>query len=318
MPSLAFAPHGMSPEMGLRSPAEGLRAILARPDDKLDYARAKLAIDRLVDPALDTARAAAELDRLTAAASRLAGPAADANARLGALRRLIYEAGPWNEDRPFAYDHDDPHGQGRRGPLLPVYLDRRLGNCVSMPILFAILAERLGLEVALATAPDHVFVRWRGETGRILNLETTSGAHPAREAWFRENMPMSDRALANGLYMRSLGRREGVALMANSLLSHLIDVQSYTEAIEVADVILAHAPRDVWAILKKGTVYGHLIRTEFKDPYPHPFLIPMPQRLRYLTFARRNRELFEAAEALGWEPDDEASKAITERIESCS
>ena len=56
-------------------------------------------------------------------------------------------------------------------------------------------------------------------------------------------------------------------------------MQSSTEAIEVADVILTHAPRDVWAILKKGTAYGHLIRTEFEDPYPHPFLIPMPQRL---------------------------------------
>jgi regulator of sirC expression with transglutaminase-like and TPR domain len=199
-----------------------------------------------------------------------------------------------------------------------VYLDRRLGNCVSMPVLFAILADRIGLDVALATAPDHIFVRWRDRDGHVLNLETTSGAHPAREAWFRENMPMSDRALANGLYMRSLGRREGVALLANSLLSHLIDVQSYSEAIEVADVILTHAPRDVWAILKKGTACGHLIRTEFEDHYPHPFQIPMPQRLRYLTLARRNRELFEVAEALGWEPEDEASEEITGRIESCS
>jgi hypothetical protein len=44
----------------------------------------------------------------------------------------------------------------------------------------------------------------------------------------------------------------------------------------------------------------------------------MPQRLRYLTLARRNRELFEAAEAVGWEPEDEASEEITGRIESCS
>lgn len=177
-----------------------------------------------------------------------------------------------------------------------------------MPALFAILAQRLGLDVALATAPDHVFVRWRDEAGRILNLETTSGAHPAREAWFRHNMPMSDLALANGLYMRSLSRREEVALMAHSLLVELLDAESYGEAIEVANVILRHSPRDICAILGKGTACGHLIRTEFEGRYPHPFLIPMPQRLRYLTLARLNRELFEAAAALGWEPEDEATK----------
>lgn len=299
------------------SAAAALAAVLAWPERELDYADAKLAIDQLADPRLDIVGAAAELDRLTKAASALFGPAAGPNARLLALRRLIYEAGPWNDRRPFAYDHDDPLGQSPRSRLLPVYLATRLGNCVSMPILFLILADRLALDMSLASAPLHIFVRWRDSSGGTLNLETTSGAHPARDVWFRKNMPMTDLALANGLYMRSLGRGEGVALMAHTLLERLMDQGRHADAIEVADVILGHSPRDVYAMLKKATACGHIIRTDFEAHYPHPFLIPMPQRLRYLELARLNRELFATAERLGWRPEDQAGDS-TKRNGTCS
>lgn len=310
----ALVPHDRD-----RHPAgAALQAILSRPAESLDYARAKLAIDRLVDPTVDSDRASIDLDRLAAEALRLAGPSAGANARLAALRRLIYEPGAWNAERPFAYDHGDPLGQDIRNMLLPVYLATRRGNCVSMPILFLILAERIGLDVALATAPLHMFVRWRDESGGTLNLETTSGAHPARDAWFRENMPMSERALANGLYMRSLGRREAVAAMAGLLLDHLLGEARYDDAIQVADVILAHAPSDVYAMLKKATACGHIIRTEFQARYPIPFQIPLPRRPRYLALQRSNDALFAAAEALGWQPEDEPAKDLQERKARCS
>lgn len=313
----------MRPDFGrcgptLRSPAAALQAILARPDETLDYARAKLAIDRLVDPTLDIAGASAELDRLTIAAPTLSDPAEGPNVRLAGLRRLIYEPGPWNDQRPFAYDQDDPLGQSRRSRLLPVYLDTRLGNCVSMPILFLILGDRLDLDMALAEAPLHMFVRWRDETGGTLNLETTSGAHPARDVWFRHNMPMSDLALANGLYMRSLGRREGVALMAHTLLERLIDQGRYDDAIAVADVLLGQRPRDAYVMVKKATACGHIIRTQFEARYPHPFMIPMPQRLRYLRLEHLNLALFETAKSLGWQAEDLAAVEPPERSKSCS
>lgn len=283
------------------SPAAALEAILARPDGELDYKRAKLEIDRIVDPSLDSAGAAAEIAGLAAAATGLVDPAGGANARLAAVRRVIHEAGPWNYGRPFAYDHGDPLGQSPRSRLLPVYLATRLGNCVSMPILFLILAERLDLDVALATAPLHVFVRWRDESGGTLNLETTSGAHPARDSWIRQNFPMTDRALANGLYMRSLGRREGVALMAVTLLEHLLDTGRAADAIEVADLILACSPRDGHVLAKKASACA-LAANRLEEEFGPAFRMPLPPRLRHLELIRRNRALFARAEALGWEP----------------
>jgi hypothetical protein len=137
-------------------------------------------------------------------------------AKLSALRRVIYESGAWNGGRPFAYDHADPLGQNVRNKLIATYLATRRGNCVSMPVLVLIVGERMGLNLALSTAPLHIFLRHTEESGREINLEATSGAHPARTLWYRQNLPMTDRAIESGLYMRTLSRWEAVAHMAST------------------------------------------------------------------------------------------------------
>lgn len=283
-------------------PVAVVRAVLSVGDAGLDYGRAKLAFDQLIDPTRPDADMMAQLNRMADGVRRLAGPSASPDARLAALQQLLYVAGPWNGHQPFAYDHDDPLGQRIGNKLLASYLATRRGNCVSMPALFLILADKLGLDVALATAPLHVFVRYRSESGRDLNIETTSGAHPARNAWFHQNMPMSDRAVESGLYMRALAKREGVALLATTILEHLIEQRRFSEALSVSEVILEHAPRDAYTMVKQGSVCAELIRTEFTEQYRTPTLIPQSLRERYVMLAQRNRSTFEAAEALGWQP----------------
>lgn len=284
------------------TPAMLVGKVLSLPDEQLDYACSKLAFDTVADPTLDRVATLAELDVFTETVRRIAGPSAKADEKLRALRKAIYESGPWNDHKPFTYDHADPFGSGNRNKLISHFLATRRGNCVSMPILFLIIADRLGLDMALALAPDHIFVRHREESGRIVNLETTSGAYPARNDWYRQHMPMSERALRSGIYLRSLSRREAVGVMASTVLEHLLDERSYSEAVKVSEVILRHCPRDVYTLLKQGTAFAHLIRVEFELKYPSPLLIPAPLRPRYLMLAKRNRAAFEAAEALGWEP----------------
>lgn len=171
-----------------------------------------------------------------------------------------------------------------------------------MPILFLLVGERMGLNLALSTAPLHIFIRYTDEAGREINLETTSGGHPARLAWYRQNLPMSDRAIASGLYMRTLTRREAVAHMASTVLDFLMTERRFQEAIAVAEIVLRHYPRDGYTMVKLGTAYGEIMRVEFIQRYPDPAAIPPPLRQRFVMLARGNQAAFEAAEALGWEP----------------
>jgi regulator of sirC expression with transglutaminase-like and TPR domain len=201
-----------------------------------------LALDKIVDPSLNVAATIAELDRMAKEARRLAGPSPTEGDLLSALRKLIYESGPWNGQRPFDYDHAGL--KNLRVKLISHYLETRLGNCVSMPILFLILADKLGLDVALALAPVHLFLRYRDPDGRVTNLEATAGALPARNLWMRQERNVPDRGVKSGFYMRSLSRREGVAAMALTVVEHLMNRRRFEEAIAVCGIILRHNPRE--------------------------------------------------------------------------
>lgn len=301
-----------SRDPGARCPTEGsadavaaIGAILGRPDYGLDYAAAKIALDKLIDPMVDVDRTMAALDLLAGIASDMAGPGASERTKLGAIRNLIYESGPWNDHRPFVYNHDHPLGDHLPDKLLHNYLATRRGQCVSMPILFLVLAQKLGIDMRLASAPCHVFLRYTDPSGRTFNIEATSGGHPARDEWYRSEFPMSDRATTSGLYMRTLSRRESLALMATTVLEHLARLGRHREAVRVAAVILEHNPRDAQVMVTQASSYGRLIQNEFASKYPVPFLIPEPGRSRYLFMSAMNEALFARAEALGWEPDPE-------------
>ena len=284
------------------SPVAVVQSVLSSPDDQLDYALAKLAFDRIIDPSLDVDAVLAEIHRLAGCAIMLAGSRSSQAQKLAALRRVISEARDWNGGRPFGYDQADPLGQNVRNKLISTYLATRRGNCVSMPIPFLIVGERMGLNLALSTAPLHIFLRHTDEAGREVNLEATSGAHPARSSWYGQNLPMTDRSIESGLYMRTLTRREAVAHMASTVVDYLMTEGHYQEAVDVAEVILQHYPRDGYTMVKLGTAYAELMRSEFVERYPSPARVPAALQQRFLFLAQRNEQAFQTAEALGWQP----------------
>jgi regulator of sirC expression with transglutaminase-like and TPR domain len=287
-----------------QGPALEVRRLLSLSDSELSYERSKLALDRIIAPVGDEGAVAAQIDRLAAQARRIAAGGNDI-AKLQAVRQVIYEAGAWNGNQPFAYDHDDPYGTVIRNKLLATYLQSRRGNCVSMPILHLIVAERLGLNVSLSTAPLHVFMRYTNPTnGRSIAIEPTSGGHPAREEWYREKMAITEQQMESGIYLGQLTKRESIALMANTVVEWLIEESRYQDAIDVADVILEHYPKDVHTLVARASAHGGLLETEFMAIYRTPAAIPASLQPRYRQLAAANAEGFAKAESWGWTPTE--------------
>lgn len=285
-------------------PADFVRAIVDAAPTELTFTEAKLAVDAYVDPSIDPAGVRAAIARLSHAAESMAtasgGKASDME-RLQAVRTVLHTAGAWNDGRPFAYDPDDPYGQKPGAQSLGRYLSTRKGNCVSMPVLFLAVGERLGLDLTLSTAPLHVLVRFTDRAdGRTFNVEATSGGGFARDAHYRRLLPMTDAAIRNGVYLRSLSRREAMALIATPVLDHLLATGRFEEAIAVADVLIAANPADVYAMAKKGTASYRLLERDFIRRYPREADIPAAEMPRALALSRANREAFARAEALGW------------------
>jgi regulator of sirC expression with transglutaminase-like and TPR domain len=301
--AIAAAPLILPPAEPEPDIVRSVAAVLGAPEAELDYARAKVSLDALIDPEANAGWTFAELDRLTAAADALAGARASEQEKLRAVRTAIYESGAWNGFRPFGYDHSDGGTWRIPNKLLHNYLKNRIGQCVSMPILFLILGDRLGLNLALACAPNHFFVRYAAPDGKAWNIETTSGAHPARMEWFRREMPMTDRALETGLYMRALPKREAIAMMAMTVGEQLAADARWRELAAVGERIVEVSPRSP-APVQAALAYGQMLKAEFEARYPVPFLTPRHLLGRRLMLIERNNSLTAAAEQLGWQPSE--------------
>lgn len=276
-----------------------LRALLNAPDDKIDLGVAKLTIDRMIDPKVDEATTLKQVDVLAAGIAARFPPNATSDTKLELLVTSLQQAGPWNDYRPFSYDLDDPFGKNLRNKLLSTYLTTRKGNCVSMPELVVILGQKLGLDITLASAPEHLLAKYRNDHGNWVNIEATSFGAKS-DAGYQHDLHISPKAMTSGIYLRPLTKRESVAAMAGTLMEFYKAQGKFDRTIAVADLALQAAPKDVEAMLQKGSVYFHLIKRRYMARYPSPSAIPALQRQDYEALSHKNAYWFDKAEALGW------------------
>ncbi len=295
------------------TPIEVVRSVMNEPEADFDIARDRLTLERLVDPTIDEEGLLHEIDTMADTIRTMAGPSASARRRVSALRAYVYDSNNWNGHDPFQYDMSDPLGRVPEHRMLSQYLKTRKGNCVSMPILFLALAERLNLKATLATAPDHAFVKYTDDvTGKTINLETTSGGFPERDVWLQQNSPMTAESIKNGLYMKPLSPKEVRAFLAEVVIQYdLNKVHRYQEALDIANLIRQYVPHDLGAILTPAIAASWMFHQEFVEKYPTGADIPPEERDRFIFLKQTIDASTSEAEALGWKPPDQPAPSAT-------
>ncbi len=262
----------------------------------------KIEGDRLAGDSSEGAETRKAFESLSSSLEIMADANANARERYLRLRHFISDVGDWNGQASFGYDLTDPLGHVPQNRFLSHYLRERKGNCITMPLLALLLGRRVGLKMTLALAPFHEFIKLTDDDGREINLEATSGLGPARDQRYRDELPMSDVAVAKGTYLRGLREEELIAVVAEPVVRHALEVKDYWQAIKVADVLLKHFPTCVALLLERGSAYGHLLEEEYLKPFGQnipPELLPIAR-----GYHDRNMADFRAAEALGWREDE--------------
>lgn len=295
------------PEPPLPTGLPAVRAILDLPEEQIDLAKAKVTIDQMIDPSIDIAKTLTELDEMAERTRARFHPNASTREKVEVLRAQIYEPGPWNGNQPFQYDLDDPYGRAIRSKLVSTYLATRKGNCVSMPLLFIVLGQKLGLDLTASTAPEHVFVKYRDETGEVFNLEATSGAGFTSEAWMLKNMPMTPEALSNGVFLRRHTKKETVVVMLTTLMEFYGKEDRQEERVALAALALKYDPRNVSAMLHISAAHGQVMEREYMRRFATPADIPIPERARFVQLNEGIGHWRQKAEALGWREPDAAT-----------
>jgi regulator of sirC expression with transglutaminase-like and TPR domain len=280
---------------------ETIRKMLQTPENEIDLAKVKLTIDKMIDPKIDETATLARIEEITRNV-RAMYPADSSNRyKFEALRSYLYQPGPWNQYQIFKYDLEgDPLGTSITGKLLANYIATRRGNCVSMPILFVIVGQRLGLDVTLSRAPEHYFVKFRSDDGTYINAETTHDGGVKLDASYAREYVITSQAVKNGVYLRPLTKRESATQIVGTLTEFLSHKGDYKHLHPLLDLLMQNDKREASFMVRKGYAYYLEAKARFIDKYPDPNNIPENLKAESDRLGYMNRTWYEKAEALGW------------------
>lgn len=114
--------------------------------------------------------------------------------------------------KPFSYDFEDVFGHKDLTSLFVSKLvATQKGNCNSLPYLYKILAEEIGVDANFALAPNHIYIKHNTKSIGWYNTELTSGIFP-QDAWLMASGFIHLDAIQNGVYMKALDNRESLGL----------------------------------------------------------------------------------------------------------
>lgn len=119
-------------------------------------------------------------------------------------------------------------------------------------------------------------------------------------------MGISKRALETGVYLQTLTAKEAVAMMMTVLCEHYEKLREWKRSRAVAEVVLDHYPKSVYAMVKMGNTYAGQM-DEVRRRAALGLIESQVEQLRDLS--KQNEYWFTKAEELGWYEPSEAQEA---------
>ena len=155
--------------------------------------------------------------------------------RLGALRDMVHQ------ELGFRFDHLDPKGFNRDNLMIHRVLSRKRGYCVTLSIVYLVLARGAGIDISGVRLPGH-FAIASDASGKQVVLESTNGGRPRSSTELYVAYRMSAKSVEeSGVFLTPLKDKEIFSTLFNNLggLARLADNDSdaesnYRQAIELS------------------------------------------------------------------------------------
>jgi len=112
---------------------------------------------------------------------------------------------------PIKYDLDDYKSEKHYDSHFVTKLMKSgVGQCVSMPLYYLVLAERMGAKAYWSFSPKHTFVKIQDKNGVWYNIELTSNAILS-DAHYMSSSYIKAEAIRNRLYLEPLDKQNTIA-----------------------------------------------------------------------------------------------------------
>ncbi|WP_158620014.1 transglutaminase family protein [Corallococcus sicarius] len=243
------------------------RDLLALPEEKLNIGEAALKLGATVDGDTDLAEGLRIVDALATRVQVLVSNRTDADYRIRATNQVLFRVAG------YTYDKEDPLGARLDASSLWRLLRTKKGNCVSLPILWYAVAERLGYPVKMVEAPQHFFLRYESGDDRS-NIEATSNGAEASDERIVRELSVTPKALKTGAMMRSLTKRELLgALIAETAARQLRDWNIGLGA-QLSELALKAYPNSIAAHWNLAIAYNH--RASMRNALRTPGEVDVP------------------------------------------
>ena len=162
----------------------------------------------------------------------------DPEARIGAINTYLYKNGRWNDFQKFEYDLSDLPAVETKNNFLSGYLDSKTGSCITMPMLYAILGQRLNYPIYIVDSPKHFFCRYVSENFAENNIEPTLIGGFTSDEKYIKNAGISKKSIENGVYMRTLTNKEFLSRLICINARYYFEYGELDKAIEYLELAL--------------------------------------------------------------------------------
>lgn len=207
-------------------------------EDSADVALSALTLAREIYPDLEIARYMGVIEGLARRVAVIAGGTADPEQRIRSLNTVLFR------DEKYRYDLNPFARSVETYNFLHGILDTKLGTCVTLPMLYITVAQKVGYPIYPVPVPDHYFVRYRHPTFAGANIECTSRGNCYTDASYIERFAVSKKGLESGAYMRTMTYREYLGHLISFTSGALFARQRNQQAFDYLRIAVKLDPRD--------------------------------------------------------------------------
>jgi hypothetical protein len=169
---------------------------------------------------------------------------------------------------PYSYNFDDYDGKKDwKSTFVYTLLKTHQGNCHSLPYLYKIIADELGVKCWLALAPNHMYIKNYSKRDGWFNTELTSGDFPI-DAWLTTTGYITLTAIQSGLYCDTLSNQQSIALCAIDLAkAYEKETKNYYDGfiLQCCDLVLKYHAVNPQALLLKAETLKRIYQLQNKE-----------------------------------------------------
>lgn len=198
-----------------------IEEILKLPEEEINIGIASLVLAKEFYPKMNVKYFLEVFDFMAEKYRENFGSYSNPDEKVRALNTFLYKKGYWNDDISFSYDDKDLEVTKLDNKFINGYLSSKKGSCITMPLLYVILGERLGFPIYPVRSAKHFFVRYiperqnknfKANTKNFKqNIETTNGGGFISDKQYKEDVLLTDKSIKNGVYLRTLSKKEYIA-----------------------------------------------------------------------------------------------------------